>query len=159
MDECSRFEELLAGDPVTGEEERWMAEHARVCPACASLAAAYRVCERVWAREYYPPPEFAAGVVAMLRAERLARKHASWKAFTPMASFLTAVGFAGAAALAAAVLVTVGREPDAASWIVEVLSGELILPAADFHVIMGGVVGVAATLGTMAYYYLIPRIR
>jgi len=153
---------FLVSDALEDGEARWAAEHAAACPACAALAAAYRRCEEQWKLKDAPPAGFADAMVRVWRAERFARENSALRVMTPSA-LATGLGCLLATTLAVLVGVLMWRDPafvsDTASWLVEYMTGELILPASDFHVLIGGFAGVGVALGAVAYYYLTPRVR
>jgi len=103
------------------------------------------------------PPGFAGRVLAAMKRERLAaRAKAPAAGFAPAWVF-SAVGAAAAAAVGV-VLVWYGTQnPDALTALADAAAAEQTLNLDHLVAVMGGLAGAAATLGALAYYYLVPR--
>lgn len=158
MNDCERFIEILAaGEEADGAEQGWARAHAAGCPACEGAARVFHAWEEAAANAMAAPPGTAARIMTALRQEQL-RVRA-----LPRRPRVTFTGIMWVAGLLAAVAAVTGG---IWAWVSGAVSFDFTsLLATDGLTVTleyifnaaGMLAGVAAALGALGYYYLVPR--
>jgi hypothetical protein len=158
MNDCERFIEILAGgEGVAPADRAWAQAHAAGCPACETAARVFGAFEAAAAVAAVAPPGTVDRVLTALREERRRARVLPRRPGVTFPGVMWVAGlFAAAAAVTGAVWVWIRSAGtfDLAS----LVSGDGLTVTLE-HIFNGAgiLAGVAASLGALGYYYLVPR--
>jgi len=157
MNDCERFTEILAGDDAAAADRAWARVHAAACPGCEMAARAFEAFEAAATVPVPAPPGTVDRVLTALQEER---RRAVALPRRPRVTFTGIMWVAGLLAAAAAVTggIWVWARGATAFDFTSALAGDgLTVTLGHIFNAAGVLAAVAAALGALGYYYLVPR--